>query len=261
MTKIALCVEYIGTNYCGWQRQLECDSVQAQVENALTSIAVHDVLIRCAGRTDTGVHSIGQVVHFETSVTRPNRAWVRGVNTKLPNDIRIAWAKEVDEDFNARFSAIARQYRYVIYNRKVNSAILNGRVTWDPYNIDVDLMNKAAQKLLGENDYSSFRASGCQANHAVREVQSIKVSRKGDMIFIDIQANSFLHHMVRNIAGTLLEIGKKHKPIEWMVELLLAKDRTIAAPTAPAHGLYFVNAIYPDKFEIPRVAVDEVLWQ
>ena len=261
MNKVALCVEYVGTNYCGWQRQLECDSVQAQVEKALSSIAVHEVGVRCAGRTDTGVHAIGQVIHFETPVTRPNKAWIRGVNTKLPDDIRIRWAKEIDEDFNARFSAIARQYRYVIYNRNVNSAVLNGRVTWDPYDIDVALMNEAAQKLLGENDYSSFRASGCQANHAVREVQSISVVRKGNMIFIDIQANSFLHHMVRNIAGTLLQIGKKHKPVEWIVELLLAKDRTLAAPTAPAHGLYFVNAIYPDKFNIPLVPLDEVLWQ
>ena len=261
MNKIALCVEYIGTNYCGWQRQSHCDSVQAQVEKALSSIAAHPVDVHCAGRTDTGVHSVGQIVHFETSVSRPNKAWVQGVNTQLPDDVRIRWAKEVEDDFHARFSAVARQYRYVIYNREVHSAVLNGRVTWEPYKLDESLMNAAAQSLIGENDFSSFRASACQASHAMREVQSIKVSRKGDFIFIDIQANAFLHHMVRNIAGTLIEVGKKHQPVSWVADLLLAKDRTLAAATAPASGLYFVNAIYPQELQIPQVALDEVLWQ
>lgn len=261
MKKIALCVEYIGTNYCGWQRQSHCASVQEQVETALASIAAHKVDVHCAGRTDTGVHSIGQIVHFETHVIRPNKAWVQGVNTQLPGDIRIRWAKEVADNFHARFSAVARQYRYVIYNREVHSAVLNGRVTWEPYKLDESLMNEAAQSLLGENDFSSFRASACQASHAMRELQSINVSRKGDMVFIDIQANAFLHHMVRNITGTLVEVGKKHQPVSWVAELLQAKDRTLAAATAPASGLFFVNAIYPPTLHIPQVVIDEVLWQ
>lgn len=261
MKRIAICVEYLGTHYCGWQRQIHCDSVQANVEAALSNIAAQPIAIQCAGRTDTGVHSVGQIAHFETNVERPLIAWVRGVNTKLPGDIRVSWAKSVDDEFHARFSAIARQYRYVIFNREVNSAVLHNRVTWEPAPLDASKMNVAAQSLLGENDYGSFRASACQASHAVREVQSIEVSRKGDMVFIDIQANAFLHHMVRNIAGTLIEIGKGKKPVEWVAELLLAKDRTIAAPTAPASGLYFVNAIYPGEFQIPRVSLNEILWQ
>lgn len=261
MNKIALCVEYIGTNYCGWQRQSHCDSVQAQVEKALSNIAAHPVDVHCAGRTDTGVHSVGQIVHFETDVSRPNKAWVQGANTHLPDDVRIRWAKEMKDDFHARFSAIARQYRYVIYNREVNSAVLNGRVTWEPYKLDESLMNEAAQSLIGENDFSSFRASACQARHAMREVQFIKVTRKGDFVFIDIQANAFLHHMVRNIAGTLIEVGKKHQLVSWVAELLAKKDRTLAAATAPASGLYFVNALYPQDLQIPKVPLDQVLWQ
>lgn len=261
MKKIALGVEYQGTHYCGWQRQKHCESVQAQVEAALSEIAAHQVDLYCAGRTDTGVHALGQVVHFETDVERPNKAWVQGVNTKLPGDVRVAWAKEMGEDFHARFSAFARQYRYVIYNRKVHSAVLHNRVTWEPYQLDESLMDQAAQALIGEQDFSSFRASQCQAEHAMREVQSVKVSRRGDMVFVDIRANAFLHHMVRNIVGTLMEIGKGHKTVSWVTELLAAQDRTLAAPTAPASGLYFVNAFYPDEFELPEVPLNEVLWQ
>lgn len=261
INKIALCVEYIGTQYCGWQRQRHCGSVQEKVEQALSSIAAHNVDVHCAGRTDTGVHAIGQVVHFATPVIRPNKAWVQGVNTQLPDDIRIRWAQEVGDEFHARFSAIARQYRYVIYNRSVHSAVLNGRVTWVSQFLDEALMNEAAQQLLGEHDFSAFRASACQASHARRELQSISVSRKGHMIFIDIQANAFLHHMVRNIAGTLIEVGKKNQPVAWVKSLLLSQDRTLAAATAPACGLYFVNAMYSENLLIPKVELDEVLWQ
>lgn len=261
MNRIALCIEYLGTNYCGWQRQSHCESVQAQVEKALSSIANQPIDLNCAGRTDTGVHAVGQIAHFETDVTRPGKAWVQGVNTQLPGDIRVRWAKQVENDFHARFSAIARQYRYVIYNRDVHSAVLHNRVTWEPYYLDEKLMHQAAQSLLGENDFSSFRASACQASHANRELQSICVSRKGDMVFIDIQANAFLHHMVRNITGSLISVGKKHQSVEWLSELLKAKDRTLASATAPASGLYFVNAIYPDNLGIPRVPLNEMLWQ
>lgn len=259
--KIALGIEYQGTHYCGWQRQKHCDSVQAQVEAALTEIAAETISLFCAGRTDTGVHALGQVVHFETSSERPTKAWVQGVNTKLPGEVRVAWAQTMDEAFHARFSAFARQYRYVIFNRPVHSAVLHNRVTWEPYALDVDKMNAAAQALIGEQDFSSFRASQCQAEHAMREVQSVQVSRRGDMVFVDIKANAFLHHMVRNIVGSLMQVGKGQQSVNWIAELLALKDRTKAAPTAPASGLYFVNAFYPDEFNIPQVALNEILWQ
>lgn len=259
--RIALGVEYQGTHYCGWQRQSHCESVQGLVEQALTQIAAEPVDVHCAGRTDTGVHAVGQVVHFETKVQRPLKAWVQGVNTNLPGNIRVAWAKPVASDFHARFSAVARQYRYVIFNRKVHSAVLADRVTWEERILNEQNMHLAAQGLIGEQDFSSFRAAACQASHARRNVQSVEVSRRGDFVFIDIQANAFLHHMVRNISGTLMKIGRGERPVEWVKELLALQDRTQAAATAPASGLYFVNAIYPDEYEIPRVKVDEVLWQ
>jgi tRNA pseudouridine38-40 synthase len=259
--KIALGIEYQGTHYCGWQRQNHCDSVQANVELALSQIANHKIDISCAGRTDTGVHGVGQVVHFETDVERQLKAWVQGANTKLPGDIRMAWAKQVPDTFHARFSAFARQYRYVIFNRPVNSAVLHNRVHWEPLRLDEESMQRAAQALIGEQDFSAFRASQCQAEHGRREVQMVEVSRRGDMVFIDIKANAFVHHMVRNISGTLMMIGKGSKPESWVAELLAGKDRTLAAPTAPASGLYFVNAFYPDEFEIPCVELNEVLWQ
>jgi tRNA pseudouridine38-40 synthase len=261
VVKIALGIEYQGTQYCGYQRQLDCPTVQGNLERALSSIANEPIGLTCAGRTDTGVHAVGQVVHFETASIRQLKAWVQGANTKLPLDIRISWAKEVGEDFHARFSAGSRQYRYVIYNRGVNSAVLANRVTWIYSHLDVDKMHQGAQALLGHHDFSSFRASGCQANNALRTIESVSVSRKGNFVFIDIQANAFLHHMVRNIAGTLFQLGLSEKPVEWVAELLTLMDRTKAAGTAPASGLYFVNAFYPEQYEIPKVALDEVLWQ
>jgi len=261
VTRIALGIEYQGTHYCGWQRQNHCDSVQANLERGLSQIANQSVTVHCAGRTDTGVHGIGQVVHFEMQVDRPLKAWVQGVNTKMPGDVRVAWAKRMPDEFHARFSAFARQYRYVIFNRPVHSAVLYNRVHWEPLKLNEELMHEAAQALIGEQDFSAFRASQCQAQHARREVQMVEVSRRGEMVFIDIKANAFVHHMVRNISGTLIEIGKGKKPIEWVSELLKGRDRTLAAPTAPASGLYFVNAFYPDEFEIPTVALNEVVWQ
>jgi tRNA pseudouridine38-40 synthase len=231
------------------------------VEEALSKVANASVELHCAGRTDTGVHAVGQVVHFDTAATRPLKAWIEGVNTQMPTDIRIAWASEVGMDFHARFSAVARQYRYVIYNRRVHSAVLANRVMWEKHPLDAQRMHLAAQALLGEQDFSSFRASSCQASHAMREVQWVQVSRKGDFVFIDIQANAFLHHMVRNISGTLMQIGRGEQPVEWVAQLITEQDRTQAAATAPASGLYFVNALYPEGFDIPRVVLDEVLWQ
>lgn len=266
--RIALGVEYLGGAYCGYQRQKHCPSVQAHLEKALSSIANQSVELFCAGRTDTGVHAVGQVVHFDTSVVRPEKAWVQGANTHLPFDIRIAWAKPVSDadfktqtGFHARFSAVARQYRYVIFNRPVNSAVLAGRVTHQSYPLDEQAMQIAAQALVGEQDFSAFRAAACQATHARRNVQSVKISRSGDFVFIDIQANAFLHHMVRNIAGSLMEVGKGNQSVDWVAQLLAGKDRTQSAATAPAEGLYFVNAVYPEHYDIPQVALDQVLWQ
>lgn len=261
MALLAIGIEYQGTAYCGWQHQKHCESVQQQLEKALSYIADESIGLNCAGRTDTGVHAIGQIAHFETNVDRPDKAWIQGVNTRLPNDIRVTWVKTMPEDFHARFSAIARQYRYVIFNRPVHSAILANRVTWENRPLDEKAMHTAAQDLLGENDFSSFRAAGCQASHANRNVQYLKVSRQGNFVFVDIQANAFLHHMVRNIVGTLLEVGRLEKSVEWVSELLKKQDRTQAGMTAPADGLYFVNALYPEQFELPRVVLDELLWQ
>lgn len=261
MPTYALGIEYLGTNYCGWQAQKHCQSVQEKLEQALSFVAATDLSVACAGRTDTGVHALGQVVSFSTEVLRNPKAWVQGANTKLPADIRVVWAQEVAADFHARFSAIARQYRYVIYSRKVRSALLAERVCWELQQLDLTLMQAAAKDFIGEQDFSSFRAAECQAAHAMREVQSLEISRQGDFIIVDIQANAFLHHMVRNIVGTLLQIGRGEKPATWVKELLALKDRTKAAPTAPAEGLYMMNAIYPAEFEIPAVEVSSAnIW-
>ncbi|MGC9386918.1 MAG: tRNA pseudouridine(38-40) synthase TruA [Hydrogenovibrio sp.] len=261
MALLAIGIEYQGTAYCGWQRQAHCDSVQQPLEAALSEIANEPIELNCAGRTDTGVHAIGQVAHFVTTAERPDKAWVQGVNTKLPRDIRVIWVKPMTGDFHARFSAVARQYRYVIFNRSVHSAILAHRVTWESWPLDETKMHQAAQALIGERDFSSFRAAGCQAAHARREVQWIAVSRRGDFVFVDIRANAFLHHMVRNIVGTLLEVGRGEKPVDWVTDLLAKQDRTQAGMTAPADGLYFVNAFYPEAFELPQVELNELLWQ
>ncbi|NPA72285.1 MAG: tRNA pseudouridine(38-40) synthase TruA [Gammaproteobacteria bacterium] len=260
MKRIALGIEYQGTQYCGYQKQLDCPTVQGHLEAALADIANEPIALTCAGRTDTGVHAVGQVVHFETKAARGLKAWVQGANTKLPTDIRISWAKEVTDTFHARFSAGSRQYRYVIFNRPVASAVLANRVTHVSAPLDDKAMHEAAQSLLGEHDFSSFRASGCQANNAIRTVEKVSVTRQADFIFIDIQANAFLHHMVRNITGTLLQVGQNKSPVEWVAEVLALQDRTKAGVTAPAAGLYFVNAFYPERFGLQQVVLDGVLW-
>jgi len=248
--KIAACVEYNGTAYCGWQRQHHAPSVQEEVEKALSKIANEAITIRCAGRTDTGVHGIGQVIHFETEVERNNRAWQMGTNTHLPYDITLRWVSPVAEDFHARFSALSRHYRYVILNRDSRSALLHQQVCWHRPPLDSSQMNQAAQALLGRHDFTSFRAIACQAPHAMREVYAIKVQREGMFIYIDIQANAFLHHMVRNIVGSLLLIGQGKQDIDWMSYLLKQKNRALAGATASASGLYFIAVDYPEKFQL-----------
>lgn len=248
--KIAACVEYDGTAYCGWQRLSHAPSIQEEVEKALSYIANERIDIVCAGRTDSGVHGVGQVIHFETQAKRNNKAWLMGANTKLPDDIAIRWVKPVDPEFHARFSALSRRYRYIILNRRSRPALFHHQLCWFPYDLDETLMHQAAQSLLGEQDFSSFRAAGCQATHAKRNVQAISVKRCGEYIYIDIQANAFLHHMVRNIVGSLLVIGQKKQSVDWIAELLEQKDRNLAGATAPASGLYFVAVQYPEKFNI-----------
>ncbi len=250
--RIALGIEYDGSQFCGWQMQSHgIRTVQASVEKALSLVAAEPIQVICAGRTDTGVHAIDQVVHFETSSERPEKAWVLGVNTHLPDDVASVWARPVDDDFSARFTATARQYRYVILNRKARAAILRDKICWRHGELDERLMHQAAQALIGDQDFSSFRSSACQANHPRRVVHFINVHRKGDFIYIDIRANAFLHHMVRNIAGSLLMIGQKEKSVDWMAELLSAQDRTQAGPTAPAGGLYLVKVTYPEHYDFP----------
>jgi len=250
--RIALGIEYDGSQFAGWQMQKHgTRTVQECVEKALSTVADEPVKIVCAGRTDTGVHATGQVVHFDTSAIRNERAWVLGVNAHLPDDVASLWSCEVNEDFSARFSATARQYRYVILNRSGRAAAFHSKVTWRHGNIDERAMHQAAQVLIGEQDFSSFRSSACQAEHARRNIHYVNVSRKGDFIYIDIEANAFLHHMVRNIVGSLLMIGKGEKPVSWMEEVLRVRDRRQAGPTASAKGLYLVKVTYPEDCSIP----------
>lgn len=249
---IAVGVEYLGTQYCGWQRQQHSPSVQECVEDALSKVANHPVRVYCAGRTDTGVHATGQVIHFETESVRPEKAWRMGGNAHLPDDISIQWAQSVADDFHARFSAISRRYRYVILNAKARPAILSGQVTWIREPLDEQKMHQAVQSLMGEQDFSSFQAASCQSPTPFRNVFNAKVERKNEFVVLDITANAFLHHMVRNISGSLIEVGRGNQPPDWITHLLSVKDRTQAAPTAAPDGLYFVQANYPGHFGLPK---------
>lgn len=251
--KIALGIEYDGSRYFGWQRQQEVASIQQCLEEALSKIANAPCEVFCAGRTDAGVHGTGQVVHFETNIERPLKSWCFGTNAHLPEDIAVKWAVEVPEDFHARFSATARRYRYIIFNHRLRSAILpKGISHYYHHDLDAEKMHQAGQFLLGENDFSSFRAAQCQSHTPWRNVHHLNVWRQGHYIIVDIQANAFVHHMVRNIVGSLIEVGQGRQPIEWIKWLLEQKDRTLAAPTAKAEGLYLVDVSYPEQFSIPK---------
>ncbi|HCO43375.1 MAG TPA: tRNA pseudouridine(38-40) synthase TruA [Gammaproteobacteria bacterium] len=252
--RIALCVEYDGTGYSGWQIQDHSPSVQAVIERALSAIADHPVQVMAAGRTDTGVHALGQVVHFDTHAERPQRAWLRGANTHLPRDVRIIDARPVSDDFHARHSALARHYRYLILNRPQAPAVGHDRVTWEPRPLDAPRMQLAGQHWLGEHDFSAFRAAACQSRSPWRNLSRLQVSRHGQWVVIDVVANAFLHHMVRNLVGTLLEIGCGRRPPDWAAELLAARDRTRAARTAPAGGLYLAAVQYPSRFGVTAPA-------
>ncbi|WP_028024832.1 tRNA pseudouridine(38-40) synthase TruA [Enterovibrio calviensis] len=253
--RIALGVEYDGAKYFGWQRQREVPSVQEHLEKALSKIANQPIEVQCAGRTDAGVHGTGQVVHFDVDVNRPLRAWTMGVNTHLPDAIAVRWAKEVPEEFHARFTATARRYRYIIYNHALRPGILRHGVTHCHDELDETLMHEAGQYLLGENDFTSFRAIHCQSKTPWRNIHHLNVTRQGRFVIIDIKANAFVHHMVRNIAGSLIEVGRKQQKPEWVEWLLGVKDRNLAAATGKAGGLYLVDVEYPERFELPEAPI------
>lgn len=249
--RLAAGLEYDGSRFLGWQVQAQEPTVQSSVEQALSRIANHPVKVTASGRTDTGVHALEQVIHFDSDAARSERQWILGLNSNLPEGISVLWMRQVDDEFHARFSAYSRRYRYVILNRQVRPALDQGRVTWVRQPLDAERMNQGAQHLVGEHDFTSFRASACQARHPVREIREISVRRQGDYLVMDVAANAFLYHMVRNIAGSLLEVGKAEQGPDWMADLLAARDRDQAGVTAPPDGLYFAKVRYPDHFGLP----------
>ncbi len=249
--RLAAGVEYDGSGFFGWQRQRQTPTVQACLEEALSSVANHPVIVHCAGRTDTGVHARCQVIHFDTQAERSERSWVLGTNSRLPEGISLLWVRTVSDEFHARFSARSRRYRYRILNRWIRPAMERGRVAWVRHRLDERLMNEAAQTLIGEHDFSSFRAAGCQAKSPVRTVTEASVVRSGHELHFDIEANAFVYHMVRNIAGSLIKVGRGLSPPSWIADLLKQRNRSAAGITAPAQGLCFVAASYPNFGHLP----------
>ncbi|MFK3648882.1 tRNA pseudouridine(38-40) synthase TruA [Lysobacter enzymogenes] len=259
LRRYALGVEYDGSEFSGWQRLVrpgEPDlrgeaTVQTTLEQALSFVAGTGIEVVCAGRTDAGVHAACQVVHFDSPVERDPRGWTLGATSRLPPSVCVRWCVPVAPDFHARFSARARRYRYRILNRPVRPALQRQYLSWERRPLDADAMHRAAQALLGENDFSAFRTVHCQAPHARRDLQSIAVRRDGDIVEMEVQANAFLHHMVRNIVGSLLPVGRGDRPEGWIAELLAGRDRTVAGPTAPSAGLVFVGPRYPAECQLP----------
>ena len=249
--RYAMGLEYDGSKFLGWQIQRQEPTVQACVERAASRVADEEIRVTCCGRTDTGVHALCQVAHFDTAAQRPERAWILGLNSHLPDGASVLWIRQVDDDFHARFSAFSRTYRYLVVNRWIRPALEAQRMAWCRQPLDADRMNEAAQLLCGEHDFTSFRASACQARHAVREIQDIAVRRSGEVICLEVTANGFLYHMVRNIAGSLLRVGIGECGPDWIGELLARRDRSLAAPTAAPDGLYFVRARFPDRYGLP----------
>jgi len=252
--RIAMGVEYDGSGFAGWQSQSGERTVQDVVEAAISRVADHPVRTRCAGRTDSGVHALGQVVHFDSDAPRSVRSWLLGSNRFLPGDAAIRWVSPVDEAFHARFSARRRYYRYVVFNHTARAALHRRRVCWHHRPLDVAHMAEAARYLVGEHDFSSYRTLACQAKSPVRTVYRLDVARHGDYVYLDIEANAFLHHMVRNIAGVLLTIGGGERPAAWADEVLRYRDRTLGGVTAPPQGLYLVAVTYEETFRFPLAA-------
>ena len=260
-SRIACRIEYDGSRYHGWQAQhhLAVNTVQETLERALAAVANSPVRVQCAGRTDTGVHGFAQVIHFDAPVERSAKAWVLGTNANLPANVRVHWAVAVPAEFHARFSAMARRYRYVIANTPVRPALLGGQITWQRRALEHRWMHEAAQSLPGEQDFSAFRAAACQSSSPMRKVHSVSVCRRGDLVILDIKANAFLHHMVRNIAGSLIAVGTGRQRPDWIAKLLAGRDRTLAADTAPADGLYMVEVDYPARFALPAIPYGPML--
>jgi tRNA pseudouridine38-40 synthase len=258
--RIAALIEYDGSLFSGWQRQEQTRTVQGAVEAALSRVADENIEVIVAGRTDAGVHAVGQVIHFDTRAERSSYSWVRGANSHLPADVALTWAAPVEEDFHARFSAAGRHYHYIILNRSVRPTYLARRVTHDYRPLDVMLMQQAAQHLIGTLDFTSFRSSECQSKSPVREVRALDITRDGEFVHIRAYANAFLHHMVRNLAGVLMTIGAGERKPEWAGEVLAARDRRCGGQTAPPDGLYLRQIEYPERFKIPRLSREIGLW-
>ena len=250
--RLALGLEYDGLQFCGWQTQPAGCGVQDHLEAALSHVAAEPIETVCAGRTDAGVHAYGQVVHFETRARRPESAWVRGVNASLTTGLAVLWARRVGDDFHARYSALSRHYRYVLLNHAVRPALGHGRIGWFHLALDVVRMREAAALLVGEHDFSAFRSSECQARSPIRRLSRLDIERRGDYVIFDFGANAYLHHMVRNLVGTLVQVGKgRHEP-QWVGEVLASRDRSRAAATFDAAGLYLMRVEYPASWDLPR---------
>ncbi len=252
MNRIALGVEYNGTHFKGWESQPNQRTVQGCLETALSKVANTETKTIAAGRTDAGVHALGQVVHFDTELSRDPYNWMLGVTSSLPKDISVHWAQPVDNEFHARFSALTRRYRYLLLNRRARPGVLPAAVSWHPRPLNTSLMHEAAQSLLGKHDFSAFRTSSCQAHTAIRTIVDIKVARYNETIVIDVEANAFLHNMVRIIAGMLIAIGEGAQQVSWAAELLACKDRRQGGTTATPDGLYLVSVSYPQSAQLPQ---------
>lgn len=256
MPRLAIGIEYDGTRYCGWQRQEHAPSVQAQLEAALSRVADEAITANAAGRTDAGVHALGQVAHFDTVAERPPRAWLLGTNSNLPPDVSVSWVVPVAADFDARYSAIARTYEYLILNAAARSALHHHRAWWLHGELDVAAMQAAAPLVLGEHDFTAFRAAQCQARSPRRDLQMLEVRREGPFIRVSCRANAFLHHMVRNLVGSLVRIGRGEERPEWLRQVLEGRDRRAAGMTAAACGLYLARVHYPEACGIPAPTHD-----
>ncbi|VAW42730.1 tRNA pseudouridine(38-40) synthase [hydrothermal vent metagenome] len=254
-------VEYDGHGFLGFQKQVQEPTIQNCLEKAISKVANQPTKIICCGRTDTGVSASAQVIHFDTNATRSDYQWIMGINTNLPKGISLLWIKPVSDDFHARFSAIQRSYQYVILNRWIRPAINRHHQTWEMLPLDEDKMHQASQYLVGKHDFNSFRSSGCQSKTSIKTINSISVIRDGNKVIMDVAASGFLHHMIRNIIGSLLPIGRGEKPVESMLHILQEKDRTKAGITAPPNGLSFNLVKYPKKFNLPELAITNHLPQ
>ncbi len=258
--RVVFGVEYDGTDFAGWQIQPNQRTVQGCLQKAISKVANEPISVVAAGRTDSGVHALNQVVHFDTTANRSERGWILGLNTNLPKDVNVVWARTVDDEFSARFSAERRHYRYVILNRVSRTAIHAKRMWWVFQPLDVEKMQQAADSLLGHHDFSAFRAKDCQANNPVKTLERLQVTKQGDCIAIDVTSQSFLHHMVRNLVGVLVPIGQGDKPVEWAKQVLESKERAKGGITSPPEGLFFVDVEYPQRYSLPAVSGFPVLW-